>query len=204
MSQRVPEVARTSVGQCDLLMPDRPVVRFFELLETAHRLDHYLHGVTVVAALAQGRANPQLGASAIARAEPAVRSKRLVAFGSWSQPPTHLIDNGQCQFHLCCPGIGDLSEADVLTVAMLLGANATERELALGSVTRSRSPTDWDGRPCLEWGLADLEAEACELRIVAGEVLPPALQTQAYAGAVLAAQAVVLSEHRLPYDRTLR
>lgn len=69
---------------------------------------------------------------------------------------------------------------------------------------RARSPQGWDGRPCLEWSLDVLEAEAIELRVVAGELLPPLLQNQAYAGAVHAAQAAVLSEHRRPCSHALR
>lgn len=76
---------------------------------------------------------------------------------------------------------------------MIVKPDPVRRELAYNSVQRARSPQGWDGRPCLEWSVDELEAEAIELRIVAGELFPPLLQHQAYAGAVH----VVLSEAAL-------
>lgn len=97
-----------------------------------------------------------------------------------------------------------ISEADLLTLALILKATPADRELAHSTLLRAKRPEAWDGRPCLGWGLDELEAEAHELRIVAGELLPPLLRTQVYAGAVRAAQAMVLSEHRRPYSHQLR
>lgn len=96
------------------------------------------------------------------------------------------------------------SEADLLTVGLILKATPAERELTHSTLLRSRRPQAWDGRPCLASNVDELEAEASELRIVAGELLPPLVQTQMYAGAVRAAQVAVLAEHRRPYRHEFR
>lgn len=118
----------------------------------------------------------------------------LAAAGGWSAAKMSMILNA----------VSPISEADLLTLAMILKADPAQRELAYNSLQRARNPREWDARPCLDWGLDELEAEAIELRMVAGELLPPLLQSQAYAGAVHAAQAAVLAEHRRPYSHELR
>ncbi|MET8763031.1 DUF5753 domain-containing protein [Lentzea sp. NPDC004782] len=118
----------------------------------------------------------------------------LAAAGGWSAAKMSMILNA----------VSPISEADLLTLAMILKAEPRQRELAYNSLQRARSPRKWDGGPCLGWGLDELEAEAIELRVVAGELLPALLQSQAYAGAVHAAQAAVLAEHRRPYSHELR
>lgn len=118
----------------------------------------------------------------------------LAAAGGWSAAKMSMILNA----------VSPISEADLLTLAMILRADPVQRELAHNSLQRARRPQEWDGRPCLDWGLDELEAEAIELRMVAGELVPPLLQTQAYNGAVHAAQAPVLAEHRRPYSHEIR
>lgn len=128
------------------------------------------------------------------RGETDLTSTALAAAGGWSAAKMSMILNA----------VSPISEADLLTLAMILKADPVQRELAYNSVQRSRQPQNWDGRPCLGWGLDELEAEAIELRIVAGELLPPLLRTQAYDGAFHAAQAAVLAEYRRPYSHELR
>jgi hypothetical protein len=128
------------------------------------------------------------------RAADDMTNAALAAAGGWSGAKMSMILNA----------VSPISEADLLTLAMILKADPVQRELAYNSVQRARSPREWDGRPCLGWGLDELEAEAIELRMVAGELLPPLLRTQAYDGAVHAAQAAVLAEHRRPYRHELR
>ncbi len=118
----------------------------------------------------------------------------LAAAGGWSTAKMSMILNA----------VSPISEADLLVLAMILKADPVQRELAFNSVQRARRPREWDGRPCLDWGLDELEAEAIELRVVAGEQLPPLLRSQACSGAVHAAQAAVLAEHRRPYSQELR
>lgn len=118
----------------------------------------------------------------------------LAAAGGWSAAKMSMILNA----------VSPISEADLVTLAMILKADPVQRELAYNSLRRAHSPRGWDGRPCLGWELDELEAEAIELRMVAGELLPPLLRTQAYSGAVHAAQAAVLSEHRRPYSHEPR
>ena len=118
----------------------------------------------------------------------------LAAAGGWSVAKMSMILNA----------VSPISEADLVSLAMILKTDAVQRELAFNSLQRSRNPQGWDGRPCLSWGLDELESEASELRVVAGELLPTLLQSQAYAGAVHAAQAAVLAEHRRPYSHELR
>lgn len=118
----------------------------------------------------------------------------LAAAGGWSTAKMSMILNA----------VSPISEADLLTLAMILKANPAQRELAYNSLQRARSPREWDGRPCLNWGLDELEAEAIGLRLVAGELLPGLLQSQAYTGAVQAVQAALLSEYRRPYRHELR
>lgn len=128
------------------------------------------------------------------RREADMTSTALAAAGGWSAAKMSMLLNA----------VSPISEADLLTLAMILQADPAQRELAYNTVQRARTPREWNGRPCLGWELDELEAEAIELRIVAGELLPPLLQTQAYAGAAQAAQAAVLSEHRQPYRHELR
>ncbi len=128
------------------------------------------------------------------RREADMTNTALAAAGGWSAAKMSMILNA----------VSPIFEADLLTLAMILRTDPVQRELAYNSVQRARSPREWDDRPCLGWGLDELEAEAIELRIVAGELLPPLLRTQAYDGAVHAAQAAVLAEHRRPYSHELR
>jgi hypothetical protein len=80
-----------------------------------------------------------------------------------------------------------MSEADFLTLAMLLKADPVLRDRGLHSV-RDASGQGEAGRKGLKWTVADIEAEAAELYVLAGDLVPPLLRTQAYDEAVQAAQ----------------
>jgi len=80
-----------------------------------------------------------------------------------------------------------MSEADFLTLAMILKADPVLRDRGLHSV-RNASGQYEAGRKGLKWTLADVEADAAELCVLAGDLVPPQLRTPAYDEAVRAAQ----------------
>lgn len=80
-----------------------------------------------------------------------------------------------------------MSEADFLTLAMLLKADPVLRDRGLHSV-RNASGQDEAGQKGLKWTLADIEADAAALCVLAGDLVPPQLRTPAYHEAVRAVQ----------------
>jgi hypothetical protein len=100
-------------------------------------------------------------------------------------------------------------ELDVLTLALHYGVDADERVRACHTAQRATDPKAWAQSPradlpCLTWTLAELEAEAATIQIVAGEVVPELLRTPAYGSAVRLAQAPVMCNYFQPYDVALQ
>lgn len=96
-------------------------------------------------------------------------------------------------------------ELDVLTLALHYGVDAHERVRACHTAQRAADPKAWAQSPkadlpCLTWTLAELEAEAATIQVVAGEVVPELLRTPAYGSAVRLAQAPAMCDHFQPYD----
>ncbi|ANZ36954.1 hypothetical protein BBK82_13605 [Lentzea guizhouensis] len=96
-------------------------------------------------------------------------------------------------------------EVDVLTLALHYGVDADEQVRACHTAQRAADLKAWEQSPkadlpCLTWTLAELEAEAATIQIVAGEVVPELLRTPAYGSAVRLAQAPVMCDYFQPYD----
>lgn len=96
-----------------------------------------------------------------------------------------------------------MSEADFLTLAMILGADPVLRDRGLASVRASLGQAD-AGQTGLKWTLADLEAEAQELRIYAPETVPPLLRTTAYDDLVWSSLPAAVQACHERYDNELR
>lgn len=96
-----------------------------------------------------------------------------------------------------------MSEADFLTLAMILKADPVLRDRGLCSVRASVGQAD-AGQNGLKWTLADLEAEAQELRIYASETVPPLLRTSAYDDLVWSSLPTAVQACHERYDNELR
>ena len=96
-----------------------------------------------------------------------------------------------------------MSEADFLTLAMILGADPVLRDRGLASVRASTGHAD-AGQNGLKWTLADLEAEARTLCVYAPDVVPPLLRTTAYDDLIWLSLPGVVQDCHERYDNELR
>lgn len=129
------------------------------------------------------------------REDSGLSGSELSRKAGWSSAKMSMMQNA------ACPIFAD----DVLVLAMILGIDEATRRLAYNSADRAHRSADWDrespGAPRFGWTLDEVEAEAGELRVVAGEILPPLFRTQGYAEALRLGQAVAAES---PYSVELR
>jgi hypothetical protein len=96
-----------------------------------------------------------------------------------------------------------MTEADFLTLAMILKVDPLLRDSGLVSVRASAGQPDV-GQNGLKWTLADLEGEAQTLRIYTPDVVPPLLRTPAYDDSVWVSLPPAAQARLDRYDDELR
>ncbi|MGZ3144334.1 DUF5753 domain-containing protein [Lentzea chajnantorensis] len=96
-----------------------------------------------------------------------------------------------------------MSEADFLTLAMILKADPVLRDRGLTSVRAALGQAD-AGQNGLGWTLAELEAEAQTLRIYVSDTVPPLLRTTAYDDFIWSSPPVAVQTCHKRYDKDQR
>lgn len=96
-----------------------------------------------------------------------------------------------------------MSEADFLTLAMIFKGDPLVRDRGLHSV-RTASAQCGDSWGGLTWTLAELEAEAQELRVYTLATVPPLLRTPAYDDAIWSSLPAAVQQRHERYDDELR